>query len=88
MEIPVTANPRPSFTWYKVTYGNRVELGSGSSTYTDKAAVGKLILKNVQQKDIGTYEVVVSNEVPIHVVVVDFTLKIKGMNIQFLQLDW
>ena len=87
MKIPVIANPRPTFTWYKVTYRNRVKLGSGTSTYTkfNMAAVGKLTLKNVHQKNIGTYEVMVTNEVPRKFVVVNFTLKIKGMNIKFLQ---
>ena len=61
MEISVIANPPPTFTWYKLIDGNRVNLGSGTSTNTDVSSVGKYTLTNVQHKDIGTYQVVVSN---------------------------
>ena len=80
MEIYVIANPRPTFTWYKLTDGNRVKLGSRTSTNTDVSAVGKCTLTNVQQKDIGTYQVVVSNGKPRPSLVVIFTLKVAGMN--------
>ena len=80
MEIPVIANPRPTFTWYKLTDRDRVELGSGTSTNTDVSAVGKYTLTNVQQKDIGIYQVVVSNGKPGPDFVENFTLKVAGMN--------
>ncbi|XP_041346662.1 nephrin-like [Gigantopelta aegis] len=61
LNISVIANPSPTFTWYKLTDGNKHSVGSGSSSTTDVSAVGKLTLTNVQQGDIGTYQVVVSN---------------------------
>ena len=80
MVISVIANPRPTFTWYKLTDGNRVNLESGTSTNTDVSAVGKYTLTNVQHKDIGTYQVVVSNGKPRPDLVVNFTLKVAGKN--------
>ena len=80
MEISVIANPRPTFTWYKLTNGNRGKLGSGTSTNTDVSAVGKYTLTNVQHKDIGTYQVLVSNEKLRPDLVVNFTLKVAGKN--------
>ena len=80
MEISVIANPPPTFTWYKLTDGNRVKLGSGTSTNTSMSAVGKYTLTNVQQKDIGTYQVVVSNGKPRPDLVVNFILKVAGKN--------
>ncbi|XP_041372789.1 uncharacterized protein LOC121386056 [Gigantopelta aegis] len=61
LKISVIANPTPTFTWYHVTDGNKNTIGSGGSSTTDVSAVGKLTLTNVQQGNIGTYQVVVSN---------------------------
>ena len=80
MEISVIANPSPTFTWYKLTDGNRGKHGSGTSTSTSVSAVGKYTLTNVQHNDIGTYQVVVSNGKPRPSLVVNFTLKVAGKN--------
>ena len=62
LKIPVIAYPAPTFTWYYVTNGSKVSLGSGSSTTTGVSAVGTLTLTNVQEQDFGIYQVVVSND--------------------------
>ena len=80
MEISVIANPRPTFTWYKLIDGNRVHLETGTSTNTDVSAVGKYTLTNFQHKDNGTYQVVVSNEQPRPNLVVNFALRVAGKN--------
>ena len=80
MEIAVIANPRPTFTWYKLIDGNRVDLEPGTSTNTDVSAVGKYTLTNVQHKDNGTYQVVVSNKKPRPGLVVNFALRVAGKN--------
>ena len=80
MEISVIANPRPTFTWYNLTVLYREKVGSGTSTNTDVSAVGKYTLTNVQYKDIGTYQVAVSNEKPRPILVVNFALKVAGKN--------
>ncbi|XP_041379189.1 contactin-3-like [Gigantopelta aegis] len=59
--ISVIANPTPTFAWYKLTDGKKNRLVSGGSATTDISAVENLTLTNVQQGDIGTYQVVVSN---------------------------
>ena len=82
MEIPVIANPRPTFTWYKLTDGNREKYGSGSLSKTDVSAVGKLTLINVQKENVGTYQVVVSNGKPRPDRVVNLRLYLAGMHVQ------
>ncbi|XP_041346834.1 igLON family member 5-like, partial [Gigantopelta aegis] len=77
LKISVIANPTPTFTWYNLTNENK-ELGSGSSSTTDVSAVGKLTLTDVQQGDIGTYQVVVSNRAPRQDLVVNLTLDVAG----------
>ncbi|XP_041373811.1 synaptogenesis protein syg-2-like [Gigantopelta aegis] len=78
LNISVIANPTPTFTWYKLTDGNKNRLGSGDSSTTDVSAVGKLTLTNVQQGDIGTYQVAVSNRAPRQDFVVNLTLDVAG----------
>ena len=85
MEISVIANPPPTFTWYKLTDGNRVKLGSGTSTNTRVSAVGKYTLTNFQHKDIGAYQVVVSNGKPRPNLVENFTLKVAGMHSYYFE---
>ena len=85
MEISVIANPRPTFTWYKLTDGNRVKRGSGTSSYTSVSAVGKYTLTNVQHKDIGTYQVVVSNGKSRPDLVENVTLKVAGMHSYYFE---
>ena len=80
MEIAVIANPRPTFTWYKLTDGNRGKLEPGTSTNTRVSAVGKYTLTNVQHKDIGTYQIVVSNGKSRPDLVENVTLKVAGMH--------
>ncbi|XP_041379401.1 nephrin-like [Gigantopelta aegis] len=77
LNISVIANPTPTFTWYKLTDRNK-NLGSGGSSTTDVSAVGKLTLTNVQQEDIGTYQVVVSNGTKNTDLVVNLTLHLAG----------
>ena len=86
MEISVIANPRPTFTWYKLIDGNRVKLEPGTSTKTRVSAVGKYTLTNVQQKDIGTYQVVVSNGNPRPSLVENFKLKVAGMHSYYFEI--
>ena len=86
MEISVIANPRPTFTWYKLIDGNRVKLEPGTSTNTSVSAVGKYTLTNVQHKDIGTYQVVVSNGKPRPDLVENVTLKVAGMHSYYLEI--
>ncbi|XP_041379123.1 Down syndrome cell adhesion molecule-like protein 1 homolog [Gigantopelta aegis] len=78
LKISVIANPTPTFTWYKLTDGNRNNIGSGSSSTTDVSAVGKLTLRNIQQGDIGTYQVVVSNGVKNTDLVKNLTIDVAG----------
>ena len=85
MEISVIANPGPTFTWYKLIDGNRVKLEPGTSTNTSVSAVGKYTLTNVQWKDMGTYQVVVSNGKPRPDLVQNFTLNIAGMHSYYFE---
>ena len=85
MEISVIANPPPTFTWYKLTDGNRGKLGSDTSTNTNVSAVGKYTVTNVQQKDMGTYQVVVSNGKPRPNLVANFTLKVAGRHSYYFE---
>ena len=78
------ANPQPSFTWYKTSDGNKTNLGPGSSSDTDVAAVGKLTLINVQKRDIGIYQVVVSNGKPRPDLEASITLNTAGMGIYYV----
>ncbi|XP_041379815.1 nephrin-like, partial [Gigantopelta aegis] len=78
LKISVIANPTPTFTWYKLTDGNKNRLGFGSSSTTDVSAVGNLTLATVQQGDIGTYQVVVSNGAKNSDLVVNLTLDVAG----------
>ncbi|XP_041379121.1 hemicentin-2-like [Gigantopelta aegis] len=78
LKISVIANPTPTFTWYKLTNGNKNRLGSGSSSTTDVSAVGKLTLTNAQQRDIGTYQVVVSNGAKTTDLVENLTIDVAG----------
>ncbi|XP_041379603.1 nephrin-like, partial [Gigantopelta aegis] len=79
LKISVIANPTPAFTWYKLTDGNKNNsIGSGRSATTDVSAVGELTLRNVQQGDIGTYQVVVSNGAPRQDLVVNLKLYVAG----------
>ncbi|XP_041372445.1 kin of IRRE-like protein 1 [Gigantopelta aegis] len=61
LTISVIANPTPTFTWYRLSDGTKMNLTSENSTTADVSATGSLALKNVQQKDFGIYQVVVSN---------------------------
>ncbi|XP_041372794.1 hemicentin-1-like [Gigantopelta aegis] len=76
--ISVIANPTPTFTWYKLTDGNKHRLVSGGSATTDVSAVGNLTLTNVQRGDIGTYQVVVSNGAKHTDLVENLTLDVSG----------
>ncbi|XP_041372804.1 twitchin-like [Gigantopelta aegis] len=78
LKISVIANPTPTFTWYKLTDGNKNRLGSGDSSTTDVSSVGKLTLTNVQQGNIGTYQVVVSNGAKNTDLVKNLTLDVAG----------
>ncbi|XP_041379604.1 nephrin-like [Gigantopelta aegis] len=78
LKISVIANPTPTFTWYKLTDGNRNNIVSGSSSTTDVSAVGNFTLTNVQQGDIGTYQVVVSNGAKNTDLVKNVTLDVAG----------
>ncbi|XP_041372805.1 synaptogenesis protein syg-2-like [Gigantopelta aegis] len=78
LKISVIAKPTPTFTWYKLTDGSKHSLGSGSPSTTDVSAVGKLTLTNVQQGDIGTYQVVVSNGIKSTYLVKNLTLDVAG----------
>ncbi|XP_041373940.1 hemicentin-2-like isoform X2 [Gigantopelta aegis] len=78
MKISVIANPTPTFTWYHLTGGNKNRLGSRSPDATGIYVVGKLTLTNVQQRDIGTYHVVVSNGAPRQDLMVNLALSVAG----------
>ncbi|XP_041372792.1 MAM domain-containing glycosylphosphatidylinositol anchor protein 2-like [Gigantopelta aegis] len=78
LRISVIANPTPAFAWYKLTGGNNNSLGSGRSATTGVSAVGELTLTNVQQGDIGTYQVVVSNGAPRQDLMVNLKLYVAG----------
>ncbi|XP_041372808.1 hemicentin-2-like [Gigantopelta aegis] len=77
LKISVIANPTPTFTWYKLTDRTKT-LMPGTSSTTDVSAVGKLTLTHVQQGDIGTYQVVVSNGAPRQDLIVNLTLDVAG----------
>ena len=81
MEIPVIANPPPTFRWYRLIDRDKVELGSGTSTNTDVSAVGKYKL-NVQPDHIGTYHyhVNVSNGKSGPDIVMKLVMSVAGMN--------
>ncbi|XP_041379190.1 nephrin-like [Gigantopelta aegis] len=78
LKISVIANPTPTFTWYKLTDGNRNNIGSSSSPTTDVTAAGKHTLTNIQHGDIGTYQVVVSNGAKNTDLVKNLTLYVAG----------
>ncbi|XP_041378789.1 uncharacterized protein LOC121391117, partial [Gigantopelta aegis] len=78
LKISVIANPTPTFTWYKLSDGNNHSLGSDISSTTDVSAVGKLTLTNVQQGNIGTYQVVVSDGAKNTDLVKNLTLDVAG----------
>ena len=76
--VHVIANPKPTFTWYKVNDDGEKLIGKGSSTVTPNSAVGKLMIRDFKPKDEGTYEVVVSNGNPETNLTVTFMLTITG----------
>ncbi|XP_041346803.1 Down syndrome cell adhesion molecule-like protein 1 homolog [Gigantopelta aegis] len=78
LKISVIANPTPTFTWYKLTDGNRNNIGSSSSPTTDVTAAGKHTLTDIQHGDIGTYQVVVSNGAKNTDLVKNLTLYVAG----------
>ncbi|XP_041372797.1 synaptogenesis protein syg-2-like [Gigantopelta aegis] len=78
LKILVIANPTPTFTWYKLTDGNRNNIGSSSSPTTDVTAAGKHTLTDIQHGDIGTYQVVVSNGAKNTDLVKNLTLYVAG----------
>ncbi|XP_041373781.1 contactin-2-like [Gigantopelta aegis] len=78
LSISVIANPTPTFTWYRLSDGKKMILTSGSSTTTDVSAVSNRTLINVQQRDFGIYQVVVSNRSPQADLVVNITLVEEG----------
>ncbi|XP_041373960.1 neural cell adhesion molecule 1-B-like [Gigantopelta aegis] len=78
LTLSVIANPTPTFTWYRLSDGKKTILTPESSTTSDVSAVGSLTLTNVQQRDFGIYQVVVSNGSPRPHLVVNITLVEEG----------
>ncbi|XP_041372634.1 carcinoembryonic antigen-related cell adhesion molecule 2-like [Gigantopelta aegis] len=75
--VSVIANPAPSFTWYKLTDGKVIHLGSGKASTTDTTAVGDFIIRPVKQEDSGVYQVIVSNGVTRQNLVINVVLSAK-----------
>ncbi|XP_041372995.1 deleted in malignant brain tumors 1 protein-like [Gigantopelta aegis] len=93
LKIPVTANPTPTFTWYKLTSETKYKLTSGDLTTTDDSAVGTYTLNNVKDGDLGIYQVIVSNgdlgnDLVVNVTVIEESLSIEAIrqNVNTVQL--